>query len=638
MFGLLQPAFLALGVLALPLVALYLLKARRTRREVTAVWLWEAVQKDLEARVPLRKLRRDWLLWLQLLVLILLVLAASTPYRRALLTGGDVAVVVDGSASMSAGDRPEQVEKVLRQLVNGLGSGDRMALVLAATRPEVLAPLTEARRELRAAAEQVRSAAISTDLTAAVELAASLVGDAGSVVVVTDPAAAVPTLDERLQVVRLEAERVDNVGIVSLGVRPSDSSGRDHQIFVRLRNASAQPVGGTLKLQVGETVRDAAQLEMGPFEEAGHTLRLLEDASPSAAGATGTVVEVIWQGGGDALAVDDRAYWVVQAPPDRRYRVRGTADPYLRRALAAIGRSRDGWRAAGAEEGAELEILVARTPALEGPPFLWIDPREGRGESVRGAAVLRWERTHPALRFVDLGALRLGRIYRHTRPAGARVLATSTAGPLIFEGAWEGRRYLAWAFDPLETDLPLRVAYPLMIRHALEHLVPAEGLASGGRPTGVPAPFPWTLSPALDDGSADAELVLTSPTGRRVELSPSDGMLRLPPLEEVGVWRLTGNGREFQFATSLLNAAESDLAPRRAEAGTNTAGTNTAGTNTAGTNTAGTNTAAGSSADAVPAASRHSENSLRDLWRPLVVLALILLVFEAFAFHRRWTL
>ena len=612
--SLLTPAFLWLGALAIPLVVLYLLKARRERREVAAVWLWEAARKDLEARTPLRKLRREWLLWLQLLVLALLAVAAAGPYRELVLgKGGDTAVVADASASMLARGRPAELEKTLRRLVDGLGAGDRMTLIRAATRPDVLAPLGRDRRTLLEALDRARPTTVAAELEPAIELAMSLIGEKGTIVVVTDSAGAVSDtgVDERIRVVRLGAgaEAVhDNAGIVALGVRASDSSGSDHQVFVRLRNAGRTIARGNLLLRVDGQVRDAVELTLAPSQEANRTLRLVGVAESAAAeSAARPVVEVVWRGAGDALAADDRAFWVLRPALERRFRVRGTADPYLQRVLRTIVSSRSGWRRSVADEAADLEVLIAAEPEEDGPPFLWIDPREGRGEALSGATVLSWERTHPALRFVDLRSVRLGRIFRYTRPQGARVLALSGAGPLMLEGSRFGRRYLMWAFDPMETDLPLRVAYPLLVRHALEHLAPAEGRLPGGRPTGIAPDVPWP--------DRDTEVTLKSPSGVVTPLAVSGGSLRLPPLEETGVWTLAGTKRELRFATSLLNAEESDLAPRVSGS-----------------------TAGGPEKSAGVAEAEAPRGSARGLWRPLVLTALVLLVVEAFAFHRRWTL
>ena len=104
---------------------------------------------------------------------------------------------------------------------------------------------------------------------------------------------------------------------------------------------------------------------------------------------------------------------------------------------------------------------------------------------------------------------------------------------------------------------------------------------------------------------------LTSPAGREVALVARGGALRLPPLEEVGVWRLAGAGRQVRFAASLLDAEESDLTSRAPALG-----------------------APGAGGTAAAAAQR---TALRGLGQPLITAALLLLL-EAAAFHRRWSL
>src|SRR5688572_11468021 len=91
-----------LGLLA-PLVVLYILKIRRERLRIASTWLWAAAQRDLLAKSPFKRLVPQVPLFLQLLALILLALAATRPSTRGgAIVGDHVAIVVDTSASMGA--------------------------------------------------------------------------------------------------------------------------------------------------------------------------------------------------------------------------------------------------------------------------------------------------------------------------------------------------------------------------------------------------------------------------------------------------------------------------------------------------------------------------------------------------------
>ena len=103
--GLLAPLALAFGLLAAPIVAMYLLRLRRKERRVSSTFLWREVLRDLEANAPWQRLRPNLLLLLQLLALAALVLALSRPYlTQASDIDGDLLLILDASASMRATD------------------------------------------------------------------------------------------------------------------------------------------------------------------------------------------------------------------------------------------------------------------------------------------------------------------------------------------------------------------------------------------------------------------------------------------------------------------------------------------------------------------------------------------------------
>ncbi|HEV8266923.1 MAG TPA: VWA domain-containing protein, partial [Thermoanaerobaculia bacterium] len=555
---------------------------------------------DLSAQVPFRRLRRDWLLLLQLVLLVLLVLAAAGPYRRSLeARAGKAVLVLDASAGMSADGRFEAAAAAAGKFVDGMGPRAEAAVVRAGSRAELVVPLTSDRAALRAGIAACRAGGALASLTEAVALARGLLGpparSPGALVLFTDGARMIPDAAD-LSVVTV-GRPVGNVGIVAFGLRARDASGAHHQAFVSLRNASAAPVRGTLRLLVDGALRDAAEVELAPDAEANRTLEL-----PGV--VEGNVEAVFEAETPDAFPLDDRAAWVLRRPALRRYRVRGKADPWLLRALAA----NDDWSAAKDAEPFDLEVVVGLAPGKEGPPLLWIDPPGAALDppssgKANGLAILGWDRTHPALRFAELSRVRLGNLPRIVRPAGGRVLAESAAGPLVVEGTRAGRRYLLWAFDPLETDLPLRAAYPLLVRNALEVLAPPDGSLPGGVPAAAPVQAAWPSGEAL---------TLVSPSGKRTALSSSAGVVTLPARDEIGVHRVVSASREVRFASSLLSREESDLRPRFAR-------------------TQRAPAAGGEIApETVPVA------SVAETWRPLAALALALLLLEAFAFHRRW--
>src|SRR5919107_4353576 len=97
-------AGLLAGALVVPsLLILYFLKLRRREQTVPSTLLWRKAIQALQVNAPFQKLRRNLLLFLQLLLLALLILALAKPVANVTPTPGQTTVIlVDRSASMAA--------------------------------------------------------------------------------------------------------------------------------------------------------------------------------------------------------------------------------------------------------------------------------------------------------------------------------------------------------------------------------------------------------------------------------------------------------------------------------------------------------------------------------------------------------
>ena len=105
---------LLFAAVAVPLLALYFLRLRRTRRVVSSSLPWVRRTEDLRANAPFQRIRPSLLLFLQMLLLALLALAVAQPIVRGWgVRGGRVVMLIDCSASMGT--------------LDGAGGGARLA-------------------------------------------------------------------------------------------------------------------------------------------------------------------------------------------------------------------------------------------------------------------------------------------------------------------------------------------------------------------------------------------------------------------------------------------------------------------------------------------------------------------------------
>lgn len=622
----LQPMALLWLLLAVPaILLLYLLKPKRREHLISSVLLWDRLLKDTQARTPFQKLRRSLLLLLQLLLVVLLAMALSRPFVRVHALGGQsMAIVIDESASMRSTDVPEsrfeEARRVARRMIDGMGQSDRAVLILAGARAHAACPLTGDKNALCRALDEIRPADTETRMREAVLLAASLLAGQpdARIYLLTDGGfemeegegaqAGLPLGEAQLHFVRI-GQKGDNVGVTALDVRQTLADDGGYQAFARVRNFSDQARRFTLEFYRDDRLLDAREMTLGPGKAHAEVFALSRDA------ATGVLRARI--DAADDLAVDNSAAVVLQ--PRKRVEVllvsRGNL--FLEKALSvdprvALSKIAPGPDAAVAAPRYDLVILDGKSPA--GLPargrYLFIG---GAGEhapvtitgETRNPTFLDWDRRHPVTRFLDFSSVQVARALAAKPLPWGQTLAECEAGALIAAGEKDGLRSLFLAFDLTESDLPLRVAFPILLSNAVEWLMGSEEAASSHR-----ARMGAVVPVEVPEDAREVQVVL--PDGSRRSLRVEGSPLLFAETAQTGIYRVEGKsqGKPFrtQFAVSLLSEAESDIRPRDRIAIGRTS---------------------------VSAVDARSQKAPREIWHGVAFLALCLMAFEWYAYHRR---
>ena len=98
------------------------------------------------------------------------------------------------------------------------------------------------------------------------------------------------------------------------------------------------------------------------------------------------------------------------------------------------------------------------------------DPRRSDAGSL--ALSRRARSRRPAAARRSLGDVNFARRSAATAP-GDRAVARSRQAPLIVKGEREGSPFVALTFNPRDSDLPLRVGWPVLLSRALDQLAPS---------------------------------------------------------------------------------------------------------------------------------------------------------------------
>lgn len=159
------------------LILLYFLKLKRQRREVSSTLLWRRAVEDLRVNAPFQRLRRNLLLFLQLLLLAAVLAGIAEPVARFLRTSRPrVVILLDRSGSMRATEadgrpRLEHAREAAEAFVASLPAGTEAMVVSFGASPAVVQPLTSDLRRVAAAIREIEPTDEPTRIEQALQLA-----------------------------------------------------------------------------------------------------------------------------------------------------------------------------------------------------------------------------------------------------------------------------------------------------------------------------------------------------------------------------------------------------------------------------------------------------------------------------------
>ena len=558
-------------------IGLYILKMRRRAVAVPFAKLWQRILRDQDATSLFSQLKRLFSLLVQLALLALLLIALGDPRLSAkVVSGRNVVVLVDASASMQAVDvfpsRLESGRDEVRKMVRGLGGSDRMLIAQMDAAVTPLSTLTGDLVELEAAANALRATDARADLSRALRFASDTLRGASSpeIIVVSDgvlgPAhdalGDVHLGETKLSFVPV-GNRGKNSGITQFSVRryPLDKS--RYEVMLEVTNTSDEPMDVELSLLGDGELVDLTKLKLGPKER-------LPRFYPNLSGASRTLEATLRNADGsrDDLPADDHSYALL--PERRRVKVQcvTAGNTYLEAALL-LDEYLDVTTVSPAKYPAtgtfEVTIFDGVTPKyVEGSGHaMYLDPGEG-GPVKLGKQPLKdfgfdtWEKKSPLLRWMVLDTIGVAEGHELLPGEGDKVVASSNdekSGkhrPILVSGKRDGHRFVALGFDPRKSDIVLRIAWPLFLLNTINEFVEEDTRYLSSFKTGeiwrIPAPQGVTTVKLEGPDKVPHDLPVSD--GRAVVLG-----------QTAGFYKLTAGAVETAFAANLSDALESTIGP-----------------------------------------------------------------------------
>jgi hypothetical protein len=313
----------------------------------------------------------------------------------------------------------------------------------------------------------------------------------------------------------------------------------------------------------------------------------------------------------DDLAADDRAYALMPERRRARVLVVTAGNTYLDAALlldeyldvATV-------KPAAYAPGGSYDVTIFDGVAPEAPHAggaLYLNPPESGAPVKQGRALTdfgfdTWDKKSPLLRWMAVDNIQVAKGHALVPDKNDRVVGASELGPILVSGQRDGHSFVATGFDPRDSDIVLRVAWPLFVLNVIHSFVEDDAGYLSAYRTGevwrVPAP------------NAAAVAWIKDPLGVRREVPIKEGRAVFFG-EHAGFYELSldAGGPPTLFAANLESPEESRIEPSaKLDLGSPEA-----------------------PKEGFVVGVRH------EIWGYLVLAVLALSVFEWFTYHRRIT-
>ena len=583
----LSPTSLLLFGLAAPIVLLYILKLRRRREPVSTLMFWEQLFKEKQTTSLFQKLKHLLSLLLQLLFLTLLVLAIARP-QFAFITKAarHVILIIDHSASMNSlessdeeqesnpaasNSRLESAKQRALRMVEGLRFMDEMMVISCHAKLTIHSPFTNHQKSLRQAIQSIQPTDINTDLEPALDLAYAVARTKPSaeIVIFSDFQAVSEDILTRLQTpgeeIALHPIQVgtvsDNVGITQFRVRKSLVNAFDYQTLLTVVNASEEEKRCNVELYFNEDLFDVRPYTLAPGESKSEIFGNFTFEG----GQLKAVLDVA-----DALHTDNVAYAALPKRERMPVLLVTEENPFLEKALSVDEKLN---LSVTTPEGYDPNttgyhvVIFDRysPPTLGDGNYMIIHPPKNSpapasweiGDSLETPIITDWERTHPILRHVHLENVQIGEAYQVTPPVTAEVLARSFEDPVLFVEVTPNRKIVFAAIDILQSDLPLRIAFPVIIANTIQWFQESSGIEEYHLHTGEV--LTWKVDSDRTDISTS--VTITGPGDRTWEIAAEGDRILFDQTEIAGFYTLKIGDDEKMWAVNLSDESESHIGP-----------------------------------------------------------------------------
>ncbi|WP_202711564.1 vWA domain-containing protein [Sporosalibacterium faouarense] len=450
----------------IPIIMMYLLKKQHTEIEISSNYLWEKAIRDMEANRPWQRLRKNLLLLLQIIIFIMLVLALAQPFIFSnTIKGGDLIIVLDTSASMQSTDIDEsrflEAKKDIEDIIKNKKPETNITLITMGTQPKIIASRSNDKMDLQRELNNLKVNDTTDNIKDTLSLLNAMIEDMENYQIVfftdKDISSDLPNLN-----VRNINGQGDNLALSNISYSLQDNN---LTVLTRVKNYSDSEYSGDLVLYIDDEIFDVKEITIKPREEKSV---YWSDIPPSINIIKG---ELDIQ---DSLKVDNTRYYVVSSNEISKVLLATKGNVFLEKAISL----NPGVELYKTNEviddvsGYDLYvydgILPEKMPTdgnivIINPPDNEILPIK----EVNNSGELKLI-SDELFKYVNLD-FTIGETKVFGESDWADSVLLSNDQPIMVKGEKEAQKIVGIGFDIHDTNLPLKIDFPIFIQNVLDY-------------------------------------------------------------------------------------------------------------------------------------------------------------------------
>jgi hypothetical protein len=549
------------GLLSVPIIIMkYLLKQKYQELKVPSLFLWNQALEKSQAYRPWQKLRKNLLMFLQVLIACLLVLTLTKPYLVGMgREAENVILILDQSMSMQTqyetSNRFKTAKKQMKDFIEGMKPGTQVSVIIMGNEPYMLVNQSTDKSLLLRKIKDVKVTNMPVDLENTMILVKGLYEQTkAQTYLFSDQTYFAKDVPIKTFLI---GEPEDNTGITLLSHSVEE---KQIAVLVKVKNFGQQLIKQSVSLYGDEALIDVKEIEMKPGKEKNIFFTGI---------STDTKILKAQLEKKEALDVDDVAYDVVQPSIKEKVLLVTEQNVFLEQVLSILPRI-ELYKTKKEDQqdlkGYHLYIFDGFVPDKlpQDGHILVFHPQPGNS-LIHTEEDVEIEYMHPGkgelLQFIKEFNFALKKARKMKTPDWAREIVEANSTPLIVAGDKQGQKILVCGFDLHETDLPLKKEFPIFMYNLAQWFIPQKIYNLDKITAGDQVEF--QLSPEAK------EINVIQPDGEMISLAPPFPVDPYKQTNQLGIYVLEQKGEKentyHSFAVNPPINQESDLYQRSVE-------------------------------------------------------------------------